>query len=176
VNTNPQSRGKLSGSVIIELLVAFSIYATGAAITYESIMILVKMIQEFSNSNQFVQDFEDVILYMHKEVKGRELELIVYNDSYIEHSILLIGSDPVIAYQLFWTENRSSLRRLVANGHEDIHKLSELRPGSIYFNTHFSGFNSLYNGKEPLSFKIEEGYIAFKFGKLKTYIGKASNR
>ncbi|WP_161847815.1 hypothetical protein [Athalassotoga saccharophila] len=162
--------------MIIELLVAFSIYAVGASITYESIMILINMIEKVSISNQFVEDFEDVILYMYKEVKGKELELIFYKDSYIEHSILLIGSDPVIAYQLFQTKDRSSLRRLVAMGHEDIHKLAKLRPGSNYFNTRFSGFNSLYNGKESISFKVEGNYITFKFGKLKTYIGKISNR
>ncbi len=176
MNTDPRSRGRLSGSVIIELIVAFSIYAVGISITYESIIILIKMIEEISTSNQFVQDFEDVILYMYKDVKDRELELIVYKDSYIEHSILLIGSDPVIAYQLFQAKDRSSLRRLVANGKENIHKLVELRPGSSYFNTHFSGFNSLYSGKESISFKVDGKYITFEFGKLKTYIGKVSNR
>lgn len=175
MSTLQRSPARQLGSVIIELLVAFSIYAVSLSIIYETVNVLIRTIGEVSESERFVSDFEDVILYMYKEIKGHNLELLVYNDSYIEHSILLIDSNPVIAYQLFQTKDQSSLRRLVAIGYEDIHKLKELRPGSSYFNTHFSGFNSLYNGKIPLSFSVEGNYVVFKFGKLKTYIGKVSH-
>ncbi len=178
MNTNLRSRVKQSGSVIIEILVALSIYGISLAIVYDSINILMRTMGKISTSEKHVEDFEDAIIYMYKQdiTRGVDLELI----SYKTWSVLLIGFDPkdphheVVGYQLFESENGSKLRRIVAKWDEDIHKLRDQRPGQDYFDSRFSGFNTIYMGSEMLSFDVEGNYITFKFGKIKTYIGRVS--
>jgi hypothetical protein len=164
--------------VIIEIIVALSIYGISLAIIYDSINIMMKTMIKISASEKYVEDFEDAITYMYKTdfERGRELELI----SYKTWSVLLIDFDPkdtdshVVGYQLFKSNDGSKLRRIVARGEEDIHKLKIQRPGQGYFNSNFSGFNAVYTGKEMLSFDVEGKYITFTFGKIKTYIGRIS--
>lgn len=178
MNTNLRSQVKFSGSVIIEILVAFSIYATSLAIIYDSVNIIMRTIGKISSSEKYVQDFEDAILYMYRRdiTRGKDLELISYNT----WSVLLIDFSPadpepkVVGYQLFKSNDGSKLRRIVANGDEDIHKLKIQRPGQKYFDSNFSGFNTIYTGKEMLSFDVEGKYITFTFGKIKTYIARIS--
>jgi hypothetical protein len=164
--------------VIIEVIVAISIYGISLAIIYDSINIMMKTMIKISVSEKYVEDFEDTITYMYKTdiAMGRELELI----SYKTWSVLLIDFDPknpeprVVGYQLFKSNDGSKLRRIVAKWDEDIHKLKIQRPGQEYFDSHFSGFNAVYTGKEMLSFDVEGKYITFTFGKIKTYIGHIS--
>ncbi len=178
MNTNLRSRVKHLGSVIIEIIVALSIYGISLAIIYDSTNILMKTMGKLSASEKYVEDFEDTILYMYEKdiMRGKTLELI----SYKTWSVLLIDFDPkdpapeVVGYQLFKSNDGSKLRRIVAKGYEDIHKLKVLRPGQDYFNSNFSGFNAIYTGSEALSFDIEGKYITFTFGKIKTYIGRTS--
>lgn len=178
MSTKYPLRGKVSrsGSVIIEMLVSLSIYSVAFALICESINMTMMTMAYLSKSEKYVEDFEDVLVYMYNEVNGNDLELI----SYTNWSILLIdvkdeiNSNSVIAYQLFKENGRSSLIRITTDEKIDIHDLKIKRPGMSYFKEHFSGFNNLYNGNEYLSFETEDGCISFNFGKLKTYIGPSS--
>ncbi|MGC8545338.1 MAG: hypothetical protein ACP5NR_05275 [Athalassotoga sp.] len=164
--------------MIIEVIVALSIYGISLATIYDSISIMMKTMIKISASEKYVEDFEDALTYMYKTdiERGKELELI----SYKTWSVLLIDFDPkdpeshVVGYQLFKSNDGSKLRRIVAKWDEDIHKLKIQRPGQKYFDSHFSGFNAVYTGKEMLSFDVEGKYITFTFGKIKTYIGRIS--
>ncbi len=121
MNTNLRSQVKPLGSVIIEILVALSIYGIGLAIVYDSTNIIMKTMNKLSASEKYVEDFEDAIIYMYEKdiTRGRSLELI----SYKTWSVLLIDFDPkdpepgVVGYQLLESKDGSKLRRILISNH-----------------------------------------------------------
>jgi|GEM_PF-1512586 hypothetical protein len=178
MSTNPLSQGKFSelqkGAVIIEIVVALGIYSLALSMIYEAITIISRSITVSSNAQKSIEDFEDVLVYLNKEVRNNDFELIEKNG----WSVLLIdpASDKAtsaIAYRLLSTATDYSLTRLRSIGPIDIHATDLKSYGKYHFSSskYFSGFNSLYHGKNKISFSMEGKYLVFTFDKIKTYLG-----
>lgn len=135
-------------------------------IAFESISILSKSILCLSNRQSEVEDFEDVMIYLNKEIHGKDYAIITNSN----WSLLLLKENPVVAFLILKSKSRKILRRIVAKGGLDFEKLNKIHPGLHYINTHFSGFNTVYDGKEEIDFQSKSNHLIFKFGKRKVYM------
>ena len=135
-------------------------------IAFESISVLSKSILYLSNHQRSVEDFEDVMIYLSKEVHGKECALITHAN----WSLLLLKESPVVAFLILKGKNRKILRRIVAKDNLNFEKLSKIHPGLHYINVHFSGFNTIYDGKEKIGFYSKGNHLIFEFGKRKVYM------
>ncbi len=135
-------------------------------IAFESISVLSKSIFHLSNHQREVEDFEDAMIYLNKEIHGKEYAIITHSN----WSLLLLKENPVVAFLVLKSKSRKILRRIVAEGNLNFEELSKIHPGLHYINTHFSGFNTVYDGKEEIDFHSKGEHLIFEFGKRKVYM------
>ncbi len=167
-HTNPMEKefSSQSGSVLLELLIAMAIYTIALAIAFESISVLSKSILYLSYRQREVEDFEDTMIYLNKEIHGKKYALITHSN----WSLLLLKEKPVVTFLILKSKDRRILRRIVAKGDLNFEKLSKIHPGLHYINTHFSGFNTIYDGKEEIDFHSEGNHLIFEFGDRRVYM------
>lgn len=155
-----------SGTILLELLISMVIYSIALMIAFESITLLSKSILQLSSHQKEVEDFEDTMIFLNKEIHGKECTLITHAN----WTLLLLKKSPVVAFLILRGKDREILRRIVANDNLTFEKLSQIKPGLHYINTHFSGFNTIYDGKEEIDFWFEGNHLVFGFGKRKVYM------
>ena len=119
-----------------------------------------------SGEQQKVEEFENIMFYLNKETHGKVFSLI----RHANWSILLLNEEPVVGFEILSGEV-STIRRIVAKGNLSFSRLCSIKFGLHYVNTHFSGFNTIYSGKESVDFKIVgDSHIIFNFGEKKFYL------
>lgn len=141
------------------------VYSLSMGIIFEATNLVTRNITYVSKNQTEIEEFTDAASYISMEARGKRGMLITHPS----WSVLALETVPVVAYQIISGNGKYKLRRLVAKGKVDIETLKK-GPGLSFFNSKFTGFNTVYSGNREIGFIEEEGYAVMEYADKKLFL------
>ncbi len=157
-----------SGSLMIQLLVAMIVYSVAIIMIFESLTYLFKNLSKLSEEEKETEKFEYVMFYLNSQI---EKNVAFKIENGINWSVLLLDTKPILGFEIFYGKNQNKLRRIVAKTNLNFSIIQKTSLGLGFLNgRNFSGFNTIYQGKERMYFKRDGTHLLFEWGERWFYL------